>query len=157
MIKPAQLYTEELKRKFIEVMYEDKYKYYFNGWSSEYTPYTDNWNGHEFVILDQGEVMGYISYQIDRRTNNVHSLEIVNFSENKYLFGKSVFEVLKNIFEYYKFNKINFGVNVGNPAEKIYDKYINKYGGRIVGVKIKDSRLIDGTWCDYKMYEILML
>lgn len=154
MIKPAQLYTEELKRKFLEIMYDDKYKYYFGGWSSELTLDTDNWNNHSFVILDKKEVIGYIAYSIDRRTDNVSSLQIINFSNNKYLFGKAVYKVMEDIFNYFKFHKINFGVYVGNPAEKIYDKFINKYGGRIVGIYTDDVRLIDGTWCDYKIYEI---
>ena len=154
MIKPAQLYTEELKRKFVEIMYKDKYKYYFNGWSSEFVPDKDNWSNHSFVVLDKEEVIGYIAYSIDRRTDNVDSLQIVNFSDNKYLFGKAVYKIIKDIFNYFKFNKISFAVNVGNPAELIYNKFISKYGGRVVGVKTKDTRLIDGTWCDYKMYEI---
>jgi len=38
------------------------------------------WNNHQFVSLDSaGDVIGYIGYQIDRLTNNVYGLNIINF------------------------------------------------------------------------------
>jgi hypothetical protein len=45
-------------------------------------------------------------------------------------------------------------VVVGNPAERLYDRVINKYGGRIVGIKEKSTKLIDGLYYDVKLYEI---
>ena len=36
----------------------------------------------------------------------------------------------------------------------MYDKFISKYGGRIVGIKQKDTMLFDGKLYDTKMYEI---
>lgn len=42
-----------------------------------------------------------------------------------------------------------FRVVIGNHIEKMYDKYIEKYGGRIIGVRKDEVRLIDG-----KLYEI---
>ena len=44
---------------------------------------------------------------------------------------------------------------IGNPIEKSYDKMINKYGGRIVGIYKEDVKLIDGEYYDKKLYEIL--
>ena len=36
----------------------------------------------------------------------------------------------------------------------MYDKYIEKYGGRIVGIFKEDVRLYDGEYYDHKYYEI---
>ena len=117
---------------------------------------TDTWNRHQFVSLDkEGNVIGYISYSISRADNSAHSLSIMNFSDNKVVFGMDLGQALKDIFEKYKFRKLNFIVVVGNPIEKSYDKMIKKYGGRIVGTYKEDVKLIDGEYYDKKSYEIL--
>ena len=92
---------------------------------------------------------------MDRSNNNVHDLSIINFTDNKTAFGIDLGQALKDIFEKYKFRKINFYVVVGNPIEKSYDKMIKKYGGRIIGTKKEDAKLIDGEYYDTKLYEIL--
>jgi hypothetical protein len=99
--------------------------------------------------------MGYISYNISRAENSAYSLSIINFSDNKIAFGKDLSQALKDIFERYKFRKLNFTVLIGNPIEKSYDKMIKKYGGRIVGTYKEDVKLIDGEYYDKKAYEIL--
>jgi len=43
---------------------------------------------------------------------------------------------------------------MGNPIEKMYDKYINKYGGRIIGINKQSTKLQDGNYYDVKYYEI---
>ena len=53
------------------------------------------------------------------------------------------------------FSKITFSVVVGNHIENAYDKFINKFNGRIVGIKEKECLLSDGNFYDLKMYEII--
>lgn len=155
MLKPAQLYTHELKIKFWEIAYDEKYMFAYSGHNVEYEPTTDNWNQHEFASVDKNNnVLGYIAYEINQKSKNVNGLFIINFSNNKLTFGKDVFQAIDDIFIKYKYNKLNYGVNVGNPIETTYDKLTKKYGGRIVGIKKKDVMLLDGSYCDYKMYEI---
>ena len=59
------------------------------------------------------------------------------------------------MFKRYGFQKLNFTVTVGNPIEKTYDKLVNRYGGRVVGVRRMDVKLMDGKLYDVKEYEIL--
>ena len=99
--------------------------------------------------------IGYISYSIARADNSVHSLNIINFSENKVTFGMDLRRALRDIFEKYRFRKLSFTVVVGNPIESSYDKLIERYGGRIVGISKVDVKLIDGKYYDRKLYEIL--
>ena len=86
--------------------------------------------------MHKNTVIGYISYSICRQNNSITGLEIINFSNNKAVFGRDVITALKDIFEKYNFRKIKFCVVIGNPIEKTYDKLIKKYGGRIVGVLV---------------------
>ncbi len=156
MLEPAIKYKEQLEKVQYEVWFDDKYKYwncnvYYNTLQID----TDTWNKHQFVSVKNGEVIGYIAYNISRSDNSVHSLSIMNFSDNKAAFGMDLGRALKDIFERYKFRKLNFTVVIGNPIEKSYDKMIKKYGGRIVGTYKADVKLIDGEYYDKKSYEIL--
>lgn len=157
MIDIANKYADELKNKFFDTWGKEKYKYWqINGYDKGCPAFPEtNYNEAHFVILDNNDIIGYISYTIYRQTKSIGNFEAVNFSDNKILFGLSLFRVLKNVFEKDGFNKINFNVAVGNPIEKSYDVFIKRYGGRIVGTYKDDIILSDGTLCDYKLYEIM--
>ena len=156
MLEPAIKYKDQLEKLQLDIWFNDKYKYWNGGiYYQTLTIDVDSWNRHQFVSVINGEVIGYISYNISRGDNSVHSLSIMNFTENKTAFGIDLGYALKDIFERYKFRKLNFDVVVGNPIEKSYDKMIKKYGGRIVGTYKEDVKLIDGEYYDKKLYEIL--
>lgn len=156
MLKPAIKYKDQLEKLQGEIWFSDKYKYWNSSAYYESIQVDDStWCKHQFVSVVNDEVIGYIEYNILRVEHNVTSLSIINFSNNKVVFGKDLRRALKDIFEVYKFHKINFSVIIGNPIEQSYDKMIQKYGGRIVGVFKQDAKLIDGQYYDRKFYEIL--
>lgn len=156
MLDIATNHIEEVKHKMKQIWFQDKYKYYnYNEYYREIDIADETWDTHQFVSLDNnGNVIGYIDYQINRQTYNCHNIGIINFSNNKISFGMDVGQVLTDMFKKFKFNKLTFSVVVGNPIEKTYDKMVNKYGGRIVGVYEKETKLIDGEYYDVKVYEI---
>ena len=47
---------------------------------------------------------------------------------------------MKDIFERFGFRKLVFSVAVGNPIEKSYDKMMERYGGRVVGIFKEEFR-----------------
>lgn len=156
MLEPAIKYRDQLENVQYDIWFEDKYKYwncdtFYNSLQID----TDTWNRHQFVSVKNGMVIGYIEYNISRSSNNVSSLSIINFTDDKLTFAMDLKHVLTDIFEKYKFRKINFSVIIGNPIEKSYDKMVKKYGGRIVGTYKDDVVLIDGEYYDRKTYEIL--
>ena len=155
MLDIAQKYTEELKLKLANISYDLKYQFYTGGWSTEYQPSKDNWNKFEFVSVDnKGNVIGYMSYSIDRNSNHAYGFCIVNFSDNKITFGRDIAKAIDDIFVKYNFRKLEYSVYVGNPIENTYDRLTKRYGGRIVGTKIRNSKLLDGKLYDFKMYEL---
>lgn len=156
MLEPAIKYKDQLEKLQYNTWFDDKYKYwncaaYYESMQID----ADTWSKHQFVSVLNGEVIGYIAYNILRSDNSASNLNIINFSDNKTVFGIDLGSALKDIFERYKFRKLTFSVVVGNPIEKSYDKMIDKYGGRIVGVYKEDVKLIDGQYYDRKLYEIL--
>ena len=156
MIKPAILYKEELPKLYQQIWFNEKYKYYnynSNWYTFSVEDNTRNW--HEFVSVDkEGKVIGYIHYYIDRMTLNCRSFGAINFTDNP-IFGKDVLQVVKDIFERFNFHKLQFGVVIGNPVEKTYDRLCAKYGGRILCIEQEETTLEDNKYYDVKRYEIL--
>ena len=158
MLDLAINHSEELRQKFRGIWFDDKYKFFENGtYYNDFTVDDTTWNRHQFVSLDSdGDVIGYIGYDINRQANYAHSLAIINFTNDvKTVFAKDLLQVLKDIFEKFAFNKLSFMVVVGNPIESSYDKIVLQHGGRIVGIHKQDTKLMDGKLYDIKQYEIL--
>ena len=161
MITSAKLKENEIIRECEKIRYDLNFMFYNGAYSSIPEIKNDTWAEHSFASVDKsGNLIGYIHYDIDRNSYNVTNFSAVNFKfkENpntRYIFGKDLEQAVRDIFIKFGFNKISFGVYIGNPAEDSYDRIMKKYNGRIVGIMKNDNRLIDGKYYDYKMYEIL--
>lgn len=157
MLKLAKVYEHQLHGLFARTAFNEKFKFYN---STNYYNYNleldnDSWNRLQFVSVNKhNDVLGYFSAKISRTAECVTSLEVINFYDINYTFSKDFHQFLTDLFVKFKFRKINFGVVVGNPAEKMYDKYIEKYNGRFAGYYKKDVRLYDGNYYDFKVYEV---
>ncbi|WP_205126984.1 hypothetical protein [Oceanobacillus profundus] len=157
MLKPALLFKDQLESKFIETAYEEKYKYYV---SNNYVDFElnlqrDSWTAIEFVSIDKdNNLLGFLGARIDRNSNSVSSLSVINFYDVNYTFSKDFRQFLDDLLFKFNFNKIKFSVVVGNPAEKMYDKYVEHYGGRIVGIFKEHVVLTDNHYYDWKTYEV---
>lgn len=156
MLDLALNHKEELIIKLRNTWFDDKYKFYqYSSYCSDFELSKDTWNSHQFVSIDKsGDIVGYIQYDIDRSTLNCSGLGIINFSDDSAIFGKDVKLAIQDIFEKFHFKKLSFCVVIGNPIEKQYDKLIDKYGGRVVGTQLAQTKLIDNNYYDVKLYEI---
>lgn len=155
MIKPAILYTQQLEKCFADTFFNPKYYYYNVGYGEIPKIDNNNWNKHQFVSVDSNDnIVGYISYNTDRFCKKVNHLCAINFTNNKAIFGIDLGRAIKDVFELYHFNKMNFSVVIGNPIESSYDKMCLKYGGRIIGIYKNDVVLQDNKFYDMKVYEI---
>ena len=157
MIDLAIKHESKLKELFANIVFDKKYMFYTSeSYYDAYESTKTTWMKHEFVSLDSnGNVIGYIKYNIDRDTLNAHSLQIINFSDNIATFGIDTMKCLEDIFVKFQFNKLSYCVVVGNSIEKTYDRLTAKYGGVIVGTKRRHCKQMDGNFYDMKMYEIL--
>ena len=157
MLKPAILYKNKLEEKFQSIWFDDKYKYWMNDSYNNTTIIQDtSYYSNQFVSVDINDnIIGYIGYSIDRSTECVSNISILNFTNNIITFGIDLKKAIEDIFLRFNFRKIAFYVVIGNPAEKKYDRMITRYGGRVVGISKEDTKLIDGKIYDIKRYEIL--
>lgn len=155
MLDLAMKHEPELQTLFADAFLDMRNRFYFGGgYSDKYKAVESTWNKHEFVSVKNSKVIGYLSYSIDRRTNSANSLAAINFGGKNLTFSRDFRQFLNDIFEKFGFRKLTFGVFVGNPVEKMYDRYIRKFGGRIVGINKEAGLLMDGKFYDYKEYEI---
>lgn len=100
------------------------------------------------VNVDKDDrVLGFFRANISKESDKISSIGIINFYNRNIVFSRDMYNFLIGLFEKFNFRKIEWTVVVGNDnAEKIYDKIINKYGGRIVGIKNKSTNLIYGLY-----------
>jgi hypothetical protein len=156
MLDLAAKYETELQLLFANITFDEKYKYlYSNSYRDKYKASDSTWSKHEFVSIHKGKILGYLKYGIDRDSNIANAMQIVNFYEPNIIFAKDLLQFLKDIFEKFNFRKLNFCCFIGNPIEEQYDKLCIKFGGRIVGIKKENDKLIDNQYYDVKLYEIL--
>ncbi|MCL1700775.1 hypothetical protein [Lysinibacillus sp. Bpr_S20] len=149
-------HDHKLQALMRKAMLDEKYKYYFY---SSYFRYDidvprDSWNHLQMVSVKGNEIVGLLGAYIDRETRNVTDLYAINFHDINYTFSKDFRSFLTDLFDKFYFNKISFKVIKGNEAEKMYDKYIEKYNGRVVGYRKNEVMLLDGKYYDDKIYEI---
>jgi len=161
MLKRAILYVPQLTGCFakyaddpINIFYQESY--------IDFNPKIEDncWKIHQFVSVDSSEnVIGYLNAAVSQKGHFINNLAIIRFLKNSrynVTFSKDLAEFFEFLFLFYKYRKIDFGVSLNSPNQTWYKKYVNKYGGRIVGILKQHFARIDGTITDYEMYEILL-
>jgi len=161
MLKPAILYKEALAEK-AKVVLSNPEKYQFMELCN-YLCYdtfviddVSEWAKIKRVSINgENEVLGFMKAAVCRQDNSVSELLFVNFNLHKLsiTFVRDMEIFLQYLLK--MFRKVSFVCVVGNPAERLYDKVIEKYHGRVVGIKKQEALLQDGQLYDLKLYEIV--
>lgn len=163
MLKPAINYVDQLtKLRSIIFDNEDKYKYYINNDYINYKTLTvedSDWNYIQRVsVNEKDEVQGYLSATLNPPFS-ITNLGFINFYLNskklQMSFVRDMLSFIDYLFTYRNLQKIEWCVIIGNPAERLYDKFIKKFNGRVVGTFTKSKRLFDGNVYDVKWYELM--
>ena len=158
MLKLAYPYQDKLNKMWQSVVFEDKYQYYNYGAHWDYDIKVDgsSWDRIQMVSVDSDdEVVGYFVATCDRAVNKISTIGAINFGDLNLMFSKDCYTFISNLFDKFRFRKIEWCIVVGNPAENMYDKFSELYGGKIVGIQRESTIISDGTVCDVKEYELL--
>lgn len=154
MLVPAQLYREELKNKMIACWYEPKYKYYFSGEYNEIKIADNAYWRRDFVHLNsKGEVDGYFCHNYNDACKSMNGFGLISFSDSGALLVREVIEYIMKMFEV-EAQRAEFFAFADNPAVKLYDKLIKRYGGKFIG-RLTRSAYFCGEYHDCVFYEIL--
>lgn len=155
MLAPAVVHKEEICRLIAMHVYDSEYQYVnIRSWHTfdpEFYVPVDDWGKLSLVSVDSHGKLGYICASIDRDLDEVDGLTIANYGCDKTEFGKDLILCFKLLQQ--RFRAIRWTVVIGNPVEPMYDKFCQRMGGRIVGIKMQACRLANGSYADVKQYE----
>lgn len=154
MLVPAQLYKEEVKKKMVEKWYDPKYQYYFGGEYNECQIGDNAYWRRDFVHLDaKGEVDGYFAHNYNDACKSISGFCLISFSDNGTALVWDVIKYIRNLFRI-EAQRAEFFAFADNPAVKLYDKLICRYGGKVIG-RLTRSAYFNGKYHDSIIYEIL--
>ena len=157
MLARAYLYKEALNSLLLKASDDPYYDYLFGTYAEFNKTIDDNdYYKHQWVNLDTNyNIVGFMEAEIDRPCHYISSLTMINFKKEwNSTFYLDLKELFLRFFLRYNYEKICFKVIIGNRNEKIYDKFISRYGGRIVGTFYRHNALRDGSIKDVKYYEL---
>lgn len=161
MLDNAFKYKDEIQKLMYDTWYDEKYMFYHA--STERTEFEMSTgaygNGRQFASVrnkdGKTEVIGLISYTVDTEVSRARHFGAINFTDDIYTMGRDISQAVDDIFCKFNLNSLEWFCITGNPVERSYDRLVNIYGGRIVGVFNDAVKTMDGVIRDDKMYEIL--
>ena len=158
MLKPAICYADEIQKKFQEHYYSDD-MFLETGSLWNWTPEMKNdteYGGHQYAIVDSKDnVIGYIAFSYDYYSSNARNFGLFSFNRGNILIGKAVYEVVDMLINKYKAHRIEWRMISGNPVERHYDKFCDRYNGNKYWLHdaVKDRQ---GNYHDDIIYEIII-
>lgn len=161
MLKPAQLYKEQLEVENIKAWYKLENMFWSSGaGDSNIELPEDNYDSHCFVSVDSNDnVIGYISYSVDWVAMSASNFEIINYQKDNLkmsmLFVKDVWKAICDLFEVYHMNRLEWWCYAENPAIRGYRNFIKRHGGRECGYFRQIAKLQDGKVHDSVVFEVL--
>lgn len=157
MLKPAQLYADELQKKNTEAWYKPENMFWNGGPGDCSFDLPNNSNDfHCFVSVDKDDqVIGYIGYSVDWVAMSADNFAIISYDKGNLGFVRDLCKVICNLFCVYHMNRISWRAYADNPAIRGYRNYIKKHGGRECGYHRQVVRLQDGRLHDSVEFEIL--
>lgn len=164
MLKPAQLYKDELNKKMIEGWYDLDNMYYHGGPSSYELDFGDNnKNCHSFVSVKRRKlgletidtIIGFISYEVDWEAMSADNFGFISFDKGNVVLVSDVVKCIRDLFIKYNMNRVGWYCYADNPALEGYRKLVKRFGGKEVGYLRQSTKLLDGKLHDSVIFEIL--
>lgn len=161
MLERALLHKDQLIKKFTEAWDNIKNIYYFVDYNNLPNLKEDDWDTDQFVSINKnGNVVGYISCNKKQSVHAISSISLIALSEDlgdRVILLYDLQKLIHDYFYIYNYNRVSFGVYIGNPVEKFYDKFVSACGGKVCGYYRQCARAMNGVLFDFKEYEILAI
>ena len=156
MLVPAILYKDEIHKNLLKYSYTEDMTLY-SGWLGNSIPNIQEEPDsglHQYAIVDNDKLIGYFTYQIDWYCSSAYHFGLFSFDRNNKTIGFDVYRELKKIINDYHIHRLEYHMVGGNPVEKHYDRFCNKYHGKkfILTDVFKDRC---GKYHDSVIYEII--
>ena len=159
MLKPAILYKEQIETFMKERFYTEDMMFETGGicnWIPCIEPYTDNCSVQQYAITNNdSELVGFIMFTIDWYSGNAGQFGLISFDKGSRYVSLAVREIMHKLICDYRLHRIEWRMVGGNPAEKHYDYWCKRLGGRKITLRdaFKDKY---GDYHNDHIYEILI-
>lgn len=156
MLIPAIIYKDEINKAFMKRCYTEDMIYYTGCLGDSVSVISDECDGglYQYAIIDNDRLIGYFTYAINWYSSCARNFGLFSFDRNNRIIGIDVYRELKKIINEYHIHRIEWRMVGGNPVEKHYDRFCQKYNGKkfILTDAIKDRH---GIFHDDIIYEIV--
>lgn len=157
MLFPAILYKNEILKTMQEYNYTEDMMYYSGYLGNSLPSIEENDNGsiYQYAILTRyGRLIGYFTYRIDWYSSCAYGFGLFSFDRNNITIGLDIYRELKKIINDYHIHRLEWRMIGGNPVEKHYDRFCQKYHGKklVLTDALKDRC---GKYHNDVIYEII--
>lgn len=159
-IEPAYTVKNELARIIIKAGTEPINKWFFTdgAFSPEFQleNMVNTWSHENFVVISNKEILGYFEAGWNKSLNVITTFRLILFDKKKSLtVAKAFFQYLDYLFICRGANAFNWTVALKNHhALRVYEKFIAKKCGHIVGERHNGQMAYDGEISDIRLFEI---
>lgn len=157
MLIPAIIKKNEILEAFKRYYYSDDMMYETGGlgnWLPDIQEEPE-YGKFQYAIVDSNEkLLGYLDYFIDWYSSCAHRFGLISFDRGNPIVGRDLFNEMKKLLDDYKLHRIEWRMIGGNPVERSYDRFCNKFGGtkHVLKDVVKDKY---GKYHDDIIYEII--
>ena len=157
MLIPAILKKDEILEAFKKYYYTDDMMYETGGMGNWLPDIQEETNGDKFqyaIVDSDEELIGFLSYTVDWYSSCAYNFGLISFNRGNPTTGRDLFNELTKLINEYKLHRIEWKMVGGNPVEKSYDKFCNKFNGtkHVFKDVMKDKF---GKYHDSIIYEII--
>lgn len=157
MLIPAIIKKNEILEAFKRYYYSDDMMYEtgeLSNWLPNIQDETEIGTFQFAIVNSEEKLVGYLSYYIDWYYSCASRFGLISFDRCNPIVGKDLYNELKKLIYDYKLHRIEWRMIGGNPVEKSYNKFCDKFGGtkHILRDVIKDKY---GKYHDNIIYEII--
>lgn len=162
MIKNASEYVNELNQIYRKIVLDKQYMYFFVKPIPDANFEIRGGENLEFVSVnkDTNEVLGFLSGDYKKSTNEITGLRIINFkSKNNLTFSRDLYSFLSGmflddgLFLEKGITSMSFQCVLNNPIISMYDRYNSRYNGTSI-IAYQSITLNDGLRYNVKHYTV---
>lgn len=158
MLVPAIIKKNEILEAFKNYYYTEDMMYETGGltnWLPNIQEETESGRFQYAIVNLDGKLLGYLDYHIDWYSSCASRFGLISFDRGNLIVGRDLYSELNKLIYEYKLHRIEWRMIGGNPVEKHYDKFCEKYNGtkHILKDAIKDKF---GNYHNDIIYEIIL-
>lgn len=154
MLVPAILYKEQIQKEFQKLYYTEDMMFEtgcLEQWCPEISE-VPNVGQFDYAIVHNEKLIGYLTYQVDYYASKAYNFGLMSFDRGNLIIGKDLFTKMEELVS--TMHRIEWRMISGNPVERSYDRFCEKYNGKkhILKDAIRDRA---GNYRDDIIYEIV--